>query len=52
MGEDHVMLKWNHDHQVRVQIAQLTAVLSSDYECTVCGEPGGNWIECKSCEKW
>ena len=29
-----------------------SSIVSSDYECSVCGEPGRNWIECESCEKW
>ena len=29
-----------------------SSIVSSDYERSVCGESGGNWIECKSHEKW
>ena len=47
MAEDHVILNWNHQDS-----SSSSSAVSSDYKCSVCGEQGGNWIECESCEKW
>ena len=29
-----------------------SSIVSSEYECGNCGEAGGKWIGCDSCDKW
>ena len=27
-------------------------MIREDYQCSICGEEGGNWIGCDLCDKW
>ena len=29
-----------------------TSMIREDYQCSICGEEGGNWIGCDLCDKW
>ena len=52
MGEDHVIYTQLESSSESSNGSSNSSIVSSDYEYSVCGEPGGNWIECESCEKW